>query len=115
MEENIIVYFNTYEEINKAFPIGFIYRREEHKHRQLCYYYNNADINYYKAKYGNECIKEQTEDTFILEYVEVHEFKVEGYIYDGIKWCPAYFDNDSWKCIIFNKGDNLNEPGMRSN
>lgn len=85
--------FNTYEELKEKFPIGTIYRTEEEEYK--CYYYNLNDIRYYNTMYDRVIVIGK--DTCLC--IRKIEYKVDGYLFDGISWYPAKQIWGGWKPI----------------
>ena len=85
--------FNSYEELKEKFPIGTVYRKTARKYKECCY--DSNDINYMKNYYDSYV---KTEDNLYI-CTKIHEYKVDGYLFDGTDWYPAKQTWDGWEPI----------------
>lgn len=90
----IKVHFDSITELQEAFPIGFIIKRTYNTSLQERYFYNRQDYNILKQEYDSiEPIDDITANCFKKE---IKDEVVEGYLYDGEYWRPAYNTWDGW-------------------
>ena len=84
----------TYEEIKKKYPIGKIIKIFYSKEEIRTYYYTENDLKIYREKYGKVNIINDSVCSYIIKHC--YEHKVEGWIFDGKEWMPAYDTWDGW-------------------
>lgn len=90
------VQFDTIEELQQIYPIGFVvFSRQTLKLRNQAYA-NQTDLEILRRQYGSENVTVLDECYARYQYIEVFEKKVEGYLYDGEHWYPAYSTWDGW-------------------
>lgn len=84
----------TYEELVKNYPIGKVLYEEKKSDIFIRYYYNSKDLGEYRRIYtkvkilnNNQC--ECTE-------IDIIQKEVQGYLFDGKEWHPAYESWDGW-------------------
>ena len=86
--------FKNVEELQKAFPIDSIFSSKEKEVDHILYCYSEKDIRWYSGIYSTmERIDDVRyrgikKETFIK--------RVEGYLFDGEYWMPAYNTWDGW-------------------
>lgn len=88
--------FDTLEELQEKYPIGYIISSVSVKKAHNEPYYNNTDLEIIYKKYGKENVTILDENYAKCFYTSTKEEKVEGYIFDGKHWRPAYDTWDGW-------------------
>lgn len=84
----------TYEELIQKYPIGKVLHEKVIENEDILPYYSEKDISAYRAKYDRvEVLNSKEVKTYLT-----HNFSdvVEGYIFDGTEWYPAYDTWDGW-------------------
>lgn len=89
--------FNSFEEIKKRYPIGKPLRMAPEVTHNV-FYYTQKDLEIYRKMYKNVTIT--GENTCRVTTPERVALAVEGYIFDGEKFYPAYTDWDGWQVWI---------------
>ena len=86
--------FETFEELQKNFPIGTRLAEEFHYVTEERFWYRHEDLGYYRNHYedvtvisDHECLCRRKE-----YFYEV----VDGYLFDGEYWRPARNTWDGW-------------------
>ena len=88
--------FDTLEELQEKYPIGYIISSVAIKKARNKPYYNNIDLESLYKKYGKNNVQILDECYVKCSYIDTIEKKVEGYIFDGEYWRPAYNTWDGW-------------------
>lgn len=84
----------TYEELIKNYPIGKVLYEVKKNDIFIRYYYNSKDLEVYNKTYTKVKILNDTQ----CECTKVFSVRkeVEGYLFDGKEWHPAYEEWDGW-------------------
>lgn len=86
--------FNTLEELQHNYPIGSIFSKRTEHYINIHTYYNKNDLKAFENYYDKVEILDNT--TCITYKTLINARIVNGYIYDGEYWCPAYIGHDGW-------------------
>lgn len=96
MSTEIKVKFDTAEELLNTYPIGYIVFSFSKQSYRNEVYYNKTDLELIYKKYGKNNVQILDECYAKCTYIDTIEKKVEGYIFDGEHWRPAYSTWDGW-------------------
>lgn len=97
--------FETLEELQQTYPIHSIFSKRTERHIELHTYYNTNDLKVFR-RYSDHV--EILDDTTCITYkIWVNSRTVEGYLYDGEYWYPAYYTHDGW--VEYNESDIFKE------
>lgn len=86
--------FETLEELQQSHPIHSVFSKRIERHIDAHTYYNTADLKVLKAH--SDKIEIVDETTCITYRTVINARIVEGYLYDGEYWYPAYNTHDGW-------------------
>lgn len=86
--------YSNFEEIQKEYPIGKPLKWTEEYTTQV-YYYTEKDLDAYRKMYKKVIMTE--ENTCLVTVPERVITSVEGYLFDGEKFYPAYQTWDGWQ------------------
>lgn len=93
--------FNSLAELQEKYPVGSVFRAYSHREHVFRTFYNQKDYNVLKRYYD---VIEAVDDVTCECWKTVkHLMLVEGYLYDGKYWYPAYLTCDGW--IAYNEYD----------
>ena len=88
------IYFDTIMELQETYPVGSSIISFKRKIEENRYFYNEKDLKILNQEYDlvtivdkNTCRCQKT-----IEQLKI----VEGYLYDGEYWRPAYNSWDGW-------------------
>jgi hypothetical protein len=97
--------FETLEELQQTYPIHSIFSKRTERHIDLRTYYNTNDLKVFK-RYSDHV--EILDDTTCITYKTwINTRTVDGYLYDGEYWYPAYNTHDGW--VEYNESDIFKE------
>lgn len=85
----------TYEEIKEKYPIGKVLYSKTRENVQMKFWYNPKDLEVYQQSYFK--VEIFPDNTCKCHQMITHEDKVEGWLYDGEEWRPAYDTWDGWR------------------
>ena len=86
--------FKTLEELQQTYPIHSIFSKRVEHHIDLHTYYNNNDLKIFTRRSDKI---EILDDTTCITYKTITGKRiVDGYLYDGEYWYPAYNTHDGW-------------------
>lgn len=88
------VRFETLTELQETYPVGSVINEVGNIWINDEYYYNDADLKILKHKYDS--VVPIGDNTCICKKKETYKNLVEGYLYDGEYWYPAYLTHDGW-------------------
>ena len=88
--------FNTFEELEKHYPIGRIIWQKSKRRAENRAYANKIDLAILRKHYGTENVEVLDGSWAKCWFIETKEKKVEGYLFDGEYWYPAYNTWDGW-------------------
>ena len=88
------VRFETLTELQETYPVGSVINEVGNIWINDEYYYNDADLKILKQKYDS--VVPIGDNTCICKKKETYKNLVEGYLYDGEYWHPAYLTHDGW-------------------
>ena len=97
--------FETLEELQKTYPIHSVFSKRVEHYIYLHTYYNNNDLNIFK--HHNDRVEILDDTTCITYKTEINTRIVDGYLYDGKYWYPAYNTYDGW--MEYNESDIFEE------
>ena len=86
--------FETLEELQQTYPIHSVFSQRTERHINLHTYYNNNDLKIFRRHSDHVEILDDT--TCITYKIHINTRTVEGYLYDGEYWYPAYNTHDGW-------------------
>ena len=92
METN---WFDKLEELQKEFPIGIIVEWRESR-TYTAFFYNEEDLQLYKRQEGVASVEIIGENIVKITIERQPATIINGYIFDGTKWWPAYETWDGW-------------------
>lgn len=88
------VRFETLAELQETYPVGSVIHEEIEEITATRYFYNKKDFDYLKYHYS---FVEPIDDvTCFCRKIQKHVKIVEGYIFDGEYWRPAWNSWDGW-------------------
>ena len=88
--------FKTLEELQNKYPINSIFIERDKEEVRYITAYNKTDLDYYKTVYSKlEPVYGETYK-YKVTFKKHIESRVQGYIYDGELWYPAYETWDGW-------------------
>ena len=88
------IYFKSITELQEKFPVGSVVSEKKEIHESIEYYYNDIDLNYLKTIFNQVEILDN--NRCYCRSTEITTKKVEGYIFNGKVWMPAYDTWDGW-------------------
>ena len=94
----------TYEEITKNYPVGKILYKENEEIKFKRFYYTQKDLECFKETYKE--VKILSDNVCLCTDLRSDMVRVEGWLFDGKEWMPAYDTWDGW--IPYSK-ENLEE------
>lgn len=94
--------YSNFEEIQKKYPIGKPLHWAK-QYTQKVFYYTEKDLEIYRQNYENVTIT--GENTCSVTVPKTSLLEVEGYIFDGEKFYPAYQTWDGWQIWTEEKDD----------
>lgn len=88
------VRFKTLAELQETYPVGSALITYYYKDYALRFFYNEKDLKILNQQYDTVAIvdKNVCQCWKTIEEVKI----VEGYLYDGEYWYPAYLTHDGW-------------------
>ena len=95
------VRFKTLAELQETYPVGSALITYYYKDYALRFFYNEKDLKILNQQYDTVAIvdKNVCQCWKTIEKAKI----VEGYLYDGEYWYPAYLTHDGW--IEYNEDD----------
>jgi hypothetical protein len=97
--------FETLEELQQTYPIHSIFSKRIEHHIDVHTYYNNSDLKIFTCRSDKI---EILDDTTCITYKTITGKRmVDGYLYDGEYWYPAYITHDGW--VEYNESDIFKE------
>ena len=89
--------FNTLEELQAVYPIHAVFSSRREVHKDIRYFYNDADLKV--LKHHNDNVEVINDNECICTKTVINANIVEGYIFDGEYWYPAYVGHDGWDTL----------------
>lgn len=88
------VRFKTLAELQETYPVGSALITYYYKDYALRFFYNEKDLKILNQQYDTVAIvdKNVCQCWKTIEKAKI----VEGYLYDGEYWYPAYLTHDGW-------------------
>lgn len=88
--------FKTLEDLEKQHPIGRTIWKKSRRRAENKAYANKIDLAILRKHYGTENVEVLDGSWAKCWFTETKEKKVEGYLFDGEYWYPAYNTWDGW-------------------
>ena len=88
------VEFDSITELQETYPIGFLVKRKYDITCHERYFYNSRDYNFLKRTYDTVIVT--GDNVAQCRKEEIRDDVVEGYIFNGRHWQPAYNTWDGW-------------------
>lgn len=84
----------TYEELVTNYPIGKVLYEKKKSDIFIRYYYNSEDLEAYSKIYTK--VKILDDIRCECTKIDITRKEVQGYLFDGKEWHPAYEEWDGW-------------------
>lgn len=87
--------FDKLEILQKEFPIGTVVEWREPQ-SYVASFYNENDLRIMRSQEVIESVEIIGDNTVKIMTKKIPQTVINGYIFDGEKWCPAYETWDGW-------------------
>lgn len=86
--------FKTLEELQAAYPINSVFSVRREINKDIRYFYNKTDLR--ALERYNDDVDPISDCECVCTKTVINARIVNGYIYDGEYWYPAYNSYDGW-------------------